>query len=109
MELDVPKNLEPGDEQYEKFIQQFKLHIGLSDVKDCFHRLKQPAWLSEYFALGPVPASWVGLQGPPTTRRSPWARRAYLPMPGFLLRGIHLVPLLQPTHQRELDKKRCQV
>ena len=40
-----------------------ELHVGLSDIRDCFHRLKQPRWLQEYFCFDPVPASWVGLQG----------------------------------------------
>ena len=39
------------------------ISVGLSDVKDCFHRMAQPRWLREYFALDPIPACWVGLQG----------------------------------------------
>ena len=38
-------------------------HLGLSDVKDCFHRMKVPVWLSKYFAWDAVPAKVVGLQG----------------------------------------------
>ena len=36
--------------------------LGLSDVKDCFHRLRVPMWLSRYFAWEPVPAKVVGLE-----------------------------------------------
>ncbi|CAE7628065.1 pksN [Symbiodinium sp. CCMP2592] len=39
------------------------ISVGLSDVKDCFHRMTQPRWLREYVALDPIPAGWVGLQG----------------------------------------------
>ena len=37
--------------------------LGLSDVKDCFHRLRVPMWLARYFAWEPVPAKVVGLEG----------------------------------------------
>ena len=39
------------------------LSVGLSDVKDCFHRMVQPRWMREYFALDPVPADWLDLGG----------------------------------------------
>jgi hypothetical protein len=32
-------------------------------VKDCFHRLKIPGWLSRYFALPAVPAKDLGMTG----------------------------------------------
>ena len=35
--------------------------IGISDVRDCFHRMKVPRWLSRYFAWEPIPAKVVGL------------------------------------------------
>ncbi len=37
--------------------------VGLSDVRDCFHRMRVPSWLSRYFAWSAVPAKIVGLQG----------------------------------------------
>ena len=40
---------------------------GLSDIKDCFHRLQQPPWMQAYFCFDPVPASWVGLVFPMPT------------------------------------------
>ena len=43
--------------------QYSQLFAGLSDIKDAFHRLKQPRWMQELFCLDPVPASWVGLEG----------------------------------------------
>ncbi len=44
-------------------MRDHKIHVGLSDVKDCFHRLRQPRWLSEYFCFEAIPAHWVGLEG----------------------------------------------
>ena len=63
VEVVVPPHLLPGTEDHFNFLQDHKVHIGLSDVKDCFHRLRQPKWLSEYFCMDPIPASWVGLGG----------------------------------------------
>ena len=39
------------------------MHGGLSDIKDCFHRLKQPVWMQRLFCFDPIPARWVNLQG----------------------------------------------
>ena len=39
------------------------VHLGLSDVKDCFHRMRVPRWLSRYFCWEAVPAKVVGLTG----------------------------------------------
>ena len=62
IELKVPDHLPPGTDAYGKYLEQLRVSIALSDVRDCFHRLKQPKWLSQYFCLDPVPASWVSLQ-----------------------------------------------
>ena len=43
--------------------EEVRVHVGLSDVKDCFHRMRQPRWLREFFALDPIPARWVGRGG----------------------------------------------
>ena len=39
------------------------IYIGLSDVRDCFHRMRVPQWLAQYFAWEPVPAHILGLDG----------------------------------------------
>ena len=49
IELIPPDHLEPGSKEFDDFMDNQKVGIGLSDVKDCFHRLRQPFWLSEYF------------------------------------------------------------
>eukprot|EP00435_Cladocopium_sp_Y103_P042465 s504_g11.t1 len=44
-------------------LEALSVFIGLSDVRDCFHRMRVPIWLSRYFAWRPVPAYIVGLEG----------------------------------------------
>ena len=44
-------------------VEAISIHVGLSDVKDCFHRMRGPLWLSRYFAWRPVPAKTVELEG----------------------------------------------
>lgn len=44
-------------------LSSLDIFSGLSDVKDCFHRLRVPMWLSRYFCWYPVPAKLVGLDG----------------------------------------------
>ena len=63
IEVTPPEGLSPGSEDYDAYMKEWKVHVGLSDVKDCFHRLRQPKWLSEFFCLDSIPASWVGLEG----------------------------------------------
>ena len=44
-------------------IDALSIYIGLSDVRDCFHRMRVPQWLAKYFAWEPVPAYLLGLEG----------------------------------------------
>ena len=59
IEMEVPSELTPGTEEFRLHLKRRGLVFGLSDVKDCFHRLRQPEWLSRYFAWDEVPVSWV--------------------------------------------------
>ena len=43
-------------------ILKVRVLLGLSDVKDCFHRMRVPMWLARYFAWEAVPAKVVGLE-----------------------------------------------
>ncbi|CAE7317147.1 unnamed protein product [Symbiodinium sp. CCMP2592] len=43
-------------------IDRLVTYLGLSDVKDCFHRMRVPLWLARYFAWEPVPANVVNLE-----------------------------------------------
>ena len=62
IELNIPSHFVPGSADYDDYLDRHRISIGLSDVKDCFHRLRQPRWLCDYFCLDGVPASWVGLE-----------------------------------------------
>lgn len=63
IEVSVPEGASPGSPEFVEALEGMGLHFGLSDVRDCFHRLRCPEWLSEYFCLRPVPAHWVKMEG----------------------------------------------
>ena len=88
VEVSMPDGLHPGTPEYEQRLREHKIHIGLSDVKDCFHRLRQPRWLAEYFCFDPVPASWVGLEGKELDGVRLSAGSLVYPAPGSLCMGF---------------------
>lgn len=45
----------------EEVADALRVFVGLSDVRDCFHRMRVPRWLSKYFAWRPVPAKVLNL------------------------------------------------
>lgn len=49
-----------GDDQVQS---AFEVFLGLSDVRDCFHRMRVPHWMARYFCWKPVPAKVVGMTG----------------------------------------------
>ena len=61
IELELPEGMDVGSSEGLAMLQATHVYLGLPDVKDCFHRLKAPLWLTKYFALPPVPARVVGL------------------------------------------------
>ena len=65
-----------------------ELFAGLSDVKDCFHRVKQPRWLSKYFCLMPIEARHVGLTGQVVDGLKLRSQDLVYPMPGSLCMGF---------------------
>ena len=62
--------------------------VGLSDVKDCFHRLRVPAWLSRYFAWESVPAEVVGMVGKVVEGRTVCHGDYIYPCAGSLCQGF---------------------
>ncbi|CAE7489577.1 unnamed protein product, partial [Symbiodinium natans] len=54
IELNIPSHFVPGSADYDDYLDRHRISIGLSDVKDCFHRLRQPRWLCDYFCLDGV-------------------------------------------------------
>ena len=83
-----PQTIEPGTKEFADFMDEQKVGIRLSDVKDCFHRLRQPFWLSEYFCLDPVPAEWVNLVGMSIHGQTLAAGDLVWPAPGSLCMGF---------------------
>ena len=52
-----------AEDNFEALSQRIGLHVGVSDVRDCFHRLIQPRWLGRYFCLDPIPVRWIMREG----------------------------------------------
>ena len=77
------------------------LHFGLSDVKDAFHRLRQPLWLARYSCMRPLEAHYLGLTGRELEGRVLRARDKVYPVPGSLCMGFTWPLVLLPGHQRE--------
>ncbi|CAK0900771.1 unnamed protein product [Prorocentrum cordatum] len=63
IEVELPASAPLGPGQAAKLLEDFCLSIGLSDVSNCFRRLRVPAWLSDYFCLPPAPAHVMGASG----------------------------------------------
>jgi len=59
----IELQLDEGLWQDESLCLALSVHVGLSDVENCFHRLRVPIWLSRYFCWSAVPAKTVGLVG----------------------------------------------
>ena len=66
----------------------FGLFAGLSDVKDCFHRIRQPRWLSKHFCFLPVEARHVRLTGQVLDGKLLRSSDLVYPMPGSLCMGF---------------------
>ncbi|CAK8990488.1 unnamed protein product, partial [Durusdinium trenchii] len=69
-------------------VDGFGIYAGLSDVKDCFHRIKQPRWLAKHFCLLPIEARHVGLTGQTLEGRTLSSSDLVYPMPGSLCMGF---------------------
>eukprot|EP00438_Fugacium_kawagutii_P016537 Skav227298 [mRNA] locus=scaffold2645:95140:99516:- [translate_table: standard] len=59
----IEVELEGATWMTEEVADALSIFVGLSDVRDCFHRMRVPRWLSKFFAWRPVPAKVVGLTG----------------------------------------------
>ncbi|CAE7731551.1 unnamed protein product [Symbiodinium sp. CCMP2592] len=70
------------------FPDDWGLYVGLSDVKDAFHRMKQPRWLSRYFCFLPLTAGELGLTGDELEGSRLRSHDVVYPMPGSLCMGF---------------------
>ena len=64
------------------------LHIGIADVKDCFHRILTPPWLRRFFALPPLRAEEVGVVGQALDDEVVGRGRLVYPLPCALPMGF---------------------
>lgn len=88
IEIEVPSHILPGTDEFRHHLRDRGLHFGLADVKDCFHRMRQPAWLSRYF-WDPIPARWIeGLVGTKVDGRVVTSQCEVFPMPASLCMGF---------------------
>lgn len=88
IEVQLTEQAQPGSKEFFDELASMDLYVGLSDVKDCFHRLRQPDWLAEYFCFKPVRAGWVGLTGEKLQGVTLRSRDWIYPMPGSLCMGF---------------------
>ena len=62
-EVEIPDHIDPYSVEGETMVANIVAALGILDVRDCFHRLEMPPWLSPYFCFWPVKAKDVGLTG----------------------------------------------
>ena len=82
----VPTDLKEYIEQSSQ--RKAGVSFGLSDIRDCFHRIRQPAWLSKHFCLLPIKAKYVGLSGAVLEGVRLEPDSMVFPMPGSLCMGF---------------------
>ena len=69
-------------------LDNLEVFIGLSDVKDCFHRMRVPSWLARYFAWDAVTAATVGMTGVELEGKVLAANDLIFPCAGSLCQGF---------------------
>ena len=72
----------------QEMLDSVSTFIGLSDVRDCFHRMRVPGWLSRFFAWEAVPAHVVGLTGQCIDGKELGHNDAVFPCAGSLCQGF---------------------
>ena len=82
--------IEFGEEvsSQQQLVEQLAIHVGLSDVENCFHRLRVPLWLSRFFCWEAVPAKVVGLAGHQLEGKTLSPLDAVFPCAGSLCQGF---------------------
>ena len=72
----------------QEMIESVSTYVGLSDVRDCFHRMRVPGWMSRFFAWEAVPAHVVGLTGQSIDGKELGHNDAVFPCAGSLCQGF---------------------
>ncbi|CAK0899857.1 unnamed protein product [Prorocentrum cordatum] len=63
VEVKLPEGVAFGSARGEELLNGFKLFLGMTDVKDCFYRMRIPVSLAKFFSLPAAPAHVLGLEG----------------------------------------------
>ena len=87
IEMDVPEELIHDEVGRKAYFSSTTVYAGLSDVKDCFHRIRQPDWMCKLFCLLPIEARHVGLTGHVLDGVTLQSNDLVFPMPGSLAMG----------------------
>ena len=87
IEMSVPEELLHDKDGRDRFFQSVEVVAALSDVKDCFHRIRQPDWMCRLFCLLPIEARHVGLTGQMLDGVVLQSNDLVYPMPGSLAMG----------------------
>ena len=88
IEIQVDEGVEAGSPEFVQVLQDLHIHVGLADVKDCFHRMRQPLWLARHFCLRPVEAHVVGMTGQELEGKVLQSNDLVYPCPGSLCMGF---------------------
>ena len=51
IQIELPPGVQVGSEEADSFLAMLELYLAMGDVKNAFHWLVMPAWLSEYFGF----------------------------------------------------------
>ena len=87
IEVSIPEELTHDEMGKHEFLSSTNVFAGLSDVKDCFHRIRQPDWMCRLFCLLPIEARHVGLTGHTLDGVVLQSNDLVYPMPGSLAMG----------------------
>ncbi|CAE7388043.1 unnamed protein product [Symbiodinium sp. CCMP2592] len=88
LEVQLPADCVDRPAALQHSLRQGGLHFGLSDVKDAFHRLRQPPWLAKYFCMRPIEAHYLGMTGKELDGKRLRSQDKIYPMPGSLCMGF---------------------
>jgi len=87
IEVSIPEELIHDEVGKRQFLSSTTVFAGLSDAKDCFHRIRQPDWMCRLFCLLPIEARHVGLTGHTLDGVVLQPNDLVYPMPGSLAMG----------------------
>jgi len=88
VEIDLGDPGELGEGDWQRLLDSISVTIGISDIKDTFHRLRMPSWMRPFFCLPKVKAGDVGMSGRMVSGRTLRPGSWVYPMPMTLPMGF---------------------